>query len=496
MYLNRQTQQIFLSLVILFIAFYTYFYNYDIPARLFWDENYHISSAYKYLNHIFFMEPHPPLGKLLIALGEWLSQVFFNTNAHIDNTALVSVEHIKDTPLNFSFAGVRFFPVLFSVFSAVLFFHIIIQLLKNHWMAFLLSAFYLFDNAIIVHSRSAMLESIQIFFILGAIYYFLLRLEKQNFFNHYFILGIFIGLAVAVKVNSLILLLLFPFLFFYPYFNQNQLVTLVVTGYDFIKKGVSFTFGIIFIFFLSFYIHFSLATELLDNHYDVPPEYLTIIKNKQTSHIENYGLMLKANLAYMAEYEKKVPRYKPYDKDEAGSLAFAWPFLHKAISYRWDKNGANIRHVYLQANPLIWFFSLIGVTLALVYLLATVFFGLAIKDKKNFYLMAGFSCMYLSYMFVMFQIERVMYLYHYFIPLLFSMFLLFLVFKQLFLSDEPVSSNSPNRRLIYVGLIILAVEIFYTFSIFKPLSHYQSISVNEFERLKWFDYWHLENILH
>jgi dolichyl-phosphate-mannose--protein O-mannosyl transferase len=48
----------------------TYFHNYSYPPSLFWDENYHIASAEKYIQGVFFMEPHPPLGKLLIAAGE------------------------------------------------------------------------------------------------------------------------------------------------------------------------------------------------------------------------------------------------------------------------------------------------------------------------------------------------------------------------------------------------------------------------------------------
>jgi dolichyl-phosphate-mannose--protein O-mannosyl transferase len=52
------------------LSYFTYFKDYDKPASLFWDENYHIASAQKYLNHVHYFELHPPLGKLLIAAGE------------------------------------------------------------------------------------------------------------------------------------------------------------------------------------------------------------------------------------------------------------------------------------------------------------------------------------------------------------------------------------------------------------------------------------------
>ena len=44
--------------------------GYGQPSSLFWDENYHIASAERYLQGKFFMEPHPGLGKMFIALGE------------------------------------------------------------------------------------------------------------------------------------------------------------------------------------------------------------------------------------------------------------------------------------------------------------------------------------------------------------------------------------------------------------------------------------------
>jgi hypothetical protein len=59
-------------LLVIFVSFFTHFRGYQKPAHFFWDENYHTPSAYKYLHKTFYMEPHPPLGKLFIAAGEYL----------------------------------------------------------------------------------------------------------------------------------------------------------------------------------------------------------------------------------------------------------------------------------------------------------------------------------------------------------------------------------------------------------------------------------------
>jgi len=59
---------VFYTVIILAVSYFTYFKNYDYPPSVFWDENYHIASAQKYLTGVMFMEAHPPLGKLFVAL--------------------------------------------------------------------------------------------------------------------------------------------------------------------------------------------------------------------------------------------------------------------------------------------------------------------------------------------------------------------------------------------------------------------------------------------
>ena len=85
--------------VVVIASYFTYFHRYAYPAAPFWDENYHIASAQKDLNGIFFMELHPPLGKLLIALGEWL------LHPNGITSWFVSADYASRFPEGFSFAG-------------------------------------------------------------------------------------------------------------------------------------------------------------------------------------------------------------------------------------------------------------------------------------------------------------------------------------------------------------------------------------------------------
>ena len=183
--------------LVLLFAFFSFFWNYNYPNSSQWDEVYHISSAEKYLTSSVFMESHPPLGKMFIALGEKIlnpnakksevspvARLCFSPNDWekrpeiIDKTSFVKTDQIQGYPDGYSFCGVRLMPVLFAVFSAPLFFFLLFLLVRNTHLALLFSSLFVFDNAIILQSRAAMVDSIQIFFVILAICYFVFKLEQ------------------------------------------------------------------------------------------------------------------------------------------------------------------------------------------------------------------------------------------------------------------------------------------------------------------------------
>src|SRR5688572_14272526 len=83
-----------------------FLWRFGIPNAFYWDENYHVASAQRYLNGVFFQEPHPPFGKLLIAGGELL----FGNNQSVD--ACIGQDHCKDPGAGYSLKGARFFSTI------------------------------------------------------------------------------------------------------------------------------------------------------------------------------------------------------------------------------------------------------------------------------------------------------------------------------------------------------------------------------------------------
>lgn len=472
------------AIAVLIIAFATYMFNYYNPAAVFWDENYHIASAQKYIAGVMYMEPHPPLGKLFIALGEWI----VHPNDGLDLTYFTQTDYIKSFPHGYSWAGVRLFPALFGMGGSVLFFLILYRISKHAELSFLFTAFYLFENAFILQSRSAMLESTQIFFMFATVLYFLWILDKERVgYRHYFGFGLFMGLSLMVKANGLILILLFPALFLYRVkWDHGRLKALK----RFVLDGMVVVAGMAVVTVVVFSIHFSLGKKVSHNHYTASPAYMKIIKEGETSNPLNFPVMMRDNFNYMKNYSKGVPRYNPCKKGENGSLATTWPFINKTINYRWGKQDGKVSYLYLMGNPVIWFGVVLAVILGTALMLARFVFGLPVTDRRLFFLTGTFLAIYWSYMITMFNIERVMYLYHYLIPLFIGTFIFFTLFVYLF-----KSSIERNSKLLMFGVMLFAAEIVYTYWFFGPFTYYKPLSTMEFLQREWFDFWKLKPIL-
>jgi len=491
---RKRNALIIYSFIVLTVSYFTYFKNYDYPPSVFWDENYHIASAQKYLTGVMFMEAHPPLGKLFVALGEKILQPNKNIPA-AELHKFTQTDYIKDFPAGYSFAGVRFFSALFAWLSALIFFFIFYFISKNPHTSLLFSSLYVFENALITHSRAAMLEGSHLFFILLAILFFVYFVQKpsRKTLLNYFVLGILTGLAISVKATGAITAFLFPFLFALDYKYQGSTLisgTLLDISKKIIVKGLFFVAGSAAIFSLIWYIHFSLGKFAADGKfYKASEEYKEIMASGLTSDPKYFPTMLKDNLAYMANYNKGVPKLDICKPDENGSYPLAWLVGDKSINYRWEKSGDGVRYMYLQVNPIIWFLGLAGIILSLILIIGRVVFKNPVKNKNLFYLITAFATLYIIYMAIMLRIERVMYLYHYFIPLLFSFILAFLVFNYIF--EEKIAAKS---KKLYLGLIILVVIIAGTYKFFSPLTYYQPLTTEQFKQRIWFDFWKLKPI--
>ena len=465
--------------IILVVSYFTIFRNYQEPASFFWDENYHIAAAQKYLNGVFFMEPHPPLGKLLIAAGEYL----LSPNSKTDQ--FLQTDHAPTSPAGFSFAGYRFFPVLLATLCPLLLF-LIVATFASDLLALFIALLFALDNALIVHLRGAMLEGSQMFFIL----IFLLALAvfvkqlitepvRQNKNNSWIalVLGTSLGAVLTTKLNGIILVIpLLPVLLILA--KQRQLT----------KFFALLTFSFLAVFFLVWTIHISLGVKIEpklpdSGYYQASIPYRIALQNNSGSSL-SYFTKLYDNFAFLPHYTKGVPELNYCKRDENGSPWYWWLVGGKSISYRWDKTDGLTHFLYLVVNPVGWALSLIGVVLGAILFGSGLFFNTKIS-KKSFFIIATLFISWASYIAVFGSLGRVMYLYHYFIPLLLGWIML------AFTAPQISHFGSWKIKLLHKKLLLvfMCIAEVSSFAYFSPFTYGTGISDEGIKNRNWLSVW-------
>lgn len=189
-----------LLVIILGAAFFTRFWRLGEPDQCYFDEVYFPTTAALYLHgddaarNFFGSEnTHPPLSKLFMAAGQG---IFGTTGSTQPNECWGDEEDASkrnDPDWLYEPFGWRFFGALFGV-GAVFFIYLIGKRLFHSEIAGLAAAFILtFEGLALAQARIATPDSYVLFFMLGAIYFFLA--------NRFLLSGIFLGAAMASKWN-------------------------------------------------------------------------------------------------------------------------------------------------------------------------------------------------------------------------------------------------------------------------------------------------------
>jgi dolichyl-phosphate-mannose-protein mannosyltransferase len=470
-----------------------------LPNQPIWDETYYIPAVQKYIDGTFFMESHPPLGKLLITSGELIVNpnndysnlnpiarlCMTNTYIDYDNSRISQLEYRKIYPrainksnLNnynnindenkldrgYSFCGVRFMPAIFAIFIPLLLYILVLLLTNSKYLSLFISSLVIFENALITHYRAAMIDGIQMVFILLTLIFFVRIIQSKVFELNWNWFGMltFITFAISCKHNA-VFLLIFPIL-------------LLVNKIDFkslLKLGISIGF-IVILYSSIFMVHIDNGRQFVANSQDRLGYYNADQPTKdflnKTSNDFNHLKILQSNMEYMQNYHLRVPVLDPSNPNENGSYPYTWPLMKKIINY----NNSESKKLTLVGNPIIWALSLITVILAFLNLVKAVFQKDLIKNNYYQYLILFFG-LYSGYLALMFFTSnlRVMYLYHYFIDLVLTFVMLGLIIK---LNNWDTKNNLTVFIFLYI-LILIGFGLVSPYTYYLPT--YQSYFLNK-----------------
>jgi len=468
-------QTFIFPILVLLIAYFTYFRGYDQPPYLFWDENYHIASAEKYLSTTFFQEPHPPLGKLLIALGEKV------VHPGSDLSKMHDTMHAKGETAPTSFSGFRLAPALLSFFGALIFYLIMREISASPRFAFVLSSLYLFDNALIVHLRSAMLEGPQLFFLMT---FLLLSLRLAKSPRRPLLLSAGAGCAFAaalnIKINSLDFAPLFLWALWPWHRDLRGLTRLSMVIVLAIGVTTTAIWGTTYA--LSRTINPKLENQ---GFFSASTQLKEILTSEQPRPIAGTIYLVQDYFSFLARYTRGVPALNYCKDSENGSYPLLWPLGAKTISYRWNRSGDTTSYLYLVPNPVIWWTALAALltTFALLVIRAL---GLRTQKLPQENLLIFLVVLYLLYMVAVLNVTRVLYLYHYFIPLMLTFMMVGILTSDLS-SLGRFRGWSASKKA--VGVLCWVALCIGSFLFYAPLTYYSPLTIDQFERRSLLSLW-------
>ena len=124
--------------------------------------------------------------------------------------------------------------------------------------------------------------------------------------------------------------------------------------------------------------------------------------------------------------------------------------------------------------------------MAVCLLFSSLFFGLK-KPLENPYLLTIFTGVYVSYLIAISRLGRVMYLYHYFVPLILS----FVIAALVSLEIRSLWKWQIDEQKRTWGYLIFGIMIFFSFLYYRPLTYYKPLTEDQFRRRAILGIWEL-----
>ena len=407
-----------------------HFIGLDHPNSVVFDEVHWgaFSSSYCCTGKYFF-DVHPPHAKLIIAgfakvLGFEAKQTFKN----------IGEEYSPGEAF-----AIRFASALVGSLIPVVVFVLSLQLGASRAAAFLGGLLVLFDNALLVQTRIIALDGFLIFFTLTSLSAVLkaMRSESLPMRLWFFALsGVLASLATGSKFTGLVAVGIPGVLGLVDCLNQrsfNNFKRWIWAGFCFLAAGSV-------VYFAGWYLHFELLTEPGSGDVWGRP---TGDFFRDFFHLHQQ--MFNSNIRLSATHPDASPWW-------------SWPLMMTPIFY-WAKGEG---WIYLLGNPVLWWGISALFIVALVTQVLSRFNNLgrlpAARPRRRLLWIPflGYCASYLPFVFV----SRILFLYHYFTPLIFSTLFVLLWLDAIgAIRDGDIRKQRLSYYLVIVALLAAFVVI-------------------------------------
>jgi len=384
----------------------------------------------------YFFDTHPPHAKLIIAGAARL--LGYRGGPAFDRIGEPFGE-ISPLPL-------RLAPALAGTLLPLIIFGVLRQLGAGRAAAFFGGLLLVFDNALTIHARIIGLDSILLAATFGALGLYLAAEKAATARRRAllsFLSGCAAGLAVGTKFTGLAIVGLIGWCLVVRIWRGKKRAGIAPT----LRQAGWLLTGAALVYLIGWTLHFSLLNKPgPGNIWGAPTGKLT------TDIVQIHGKMLSAHV--------NLKQRHPY-----GSPWWSWPLMKRPI-YFWNSPSFSAR-MYSVGNPVVWWGGTLMFVVVLVNLMLARVTRFALEPvgglkRPRFWLpIVGFVAAYAPLV----DVSRVLFMYHYFTPLVFSLLLvvLWLDYAGWTQGDDLLR----QRASYYVVVAVLVLG----FAILTPLTY-------------------------
>lgn len=369
-----------------------------------WDEAYYVTAEARLQQGQLQFASHPPLGILLIAAGDAVSG--FNRDAGWRKIAGVKSIRGEDMPPGFDWRGPRLAPAIFGALAAGLFFLLMADIAGSSGAGLLMTPLFLCDPALLAQFRAGQLDAFQLTFVLAGLICAVRALRSEGTRGRAWTAGFggAIMLAAMVRANALMLAPL-GLLLALPCLRRRE------PGCAAARLGAGAGAAVLAAVWV---LAITLSVSPL------PPDRSTAAGRIDAAYVSRdyqQESLLPAIVSYGIDYAAfmRDDLQGMATSDANASHPWQWLAGGGAITYRWDASGGRVSTIALIPNRVAWLVSAAGVLWALA--LGCLRRGRGLRSDPVSVLLLGGWLLTIAAL-VWLDGQRVMYLYHYFIPLM------------------------------------------------------------------------------
>lgn len=498
------TKYFLIALLALSCATHLFFFPH--PAQVVFDEVYFGAYASDYISGKYYFDPHPPLGKLLIAAAGSLSGI---TN---DTTSYASIGDPYQTDI---YIWYRLFPLIAGILLPLVVYWLCRRLRLSELAAFFAGLLVILDNSLLTQSRFIFMDSMLILFGFTALALYLTYRSRRQVRVHeapagkaarsrtylWWLLAASFAGALSFDIKwtglafSLIIALIEVWDLIHASKKRRAFKAFSLTICAMLAVGFA-------VYYATFAVHFSLLPRSGQGNAFMSAAFQKTLADSQ--YHDDPSLSPPGTLAKFTELNLEMYAVNAHMNatHEYSSKWYTWPLMMRPIFY-WQQAASSTlstapadqrsSYIYLFGNPFIyWLGSLVMAWLVLSggFILARdgLKRGWKLLTPIHIFIVAAFLANYIPFIFI----GRVMFLYHYQAALVFTIIGIAYAFESFNGAVKRRYASRSSSWLRHLGSVLggaaialaLAAFVFWT-----PITYGWPISQHQLQERMWFPSW-------